>query len=70
MILEGFGPDQPKPEKNVLGKSTLEIAPDLEMTKEQATELLRSQKIPAAQRDLVSDFYKHLTPEKGKKPEK
>jgi hypothetical protein len=70
LILEGHGPNQPKPEKNAIGKTTLEIAPDLEATKEQAAEALRSQKIPAGQRDVVSDFYKNLTPEKGKGPEK
>jgi hypothetical protein len=70
LILTGHGPDQPKPEKNAIGKTTLEIAPDLEATKEQAAEALRSQKIPASQRDVVGDFYKYLTPEKGKAAEK
>lgn len=70
MILEGYGPNQPKPEKNVLGKTTLDIAPDLDLTKEQAAELLRSQKIPAAQKDVVSDFYKQLAPDRRKPDEK
>jgi hypothetical protein len=70
LILEGHGPDQPKPEKSAIGKTTLDIAPDLNETRQQATEALRSQKVPAAQRDVVSEFYKNLTPERGKPAEK
>jgi hypothetical protein len=70
LILQGHGPNQPKPEKNAIGKTTLDIAPDLHETREQATEALRNQKVPAAQRDVVSEFYKNLTPEKRSGPER
>ena len=62
----GQGPVQPKPGQDFKGKSTVELGPDLSDAREQAAEALRQQKIPGAQRDLVSDFYKNLTPPKNK----
>jgi hypothetical protein len=53
---------QPKPSDK--GKTTVELGPTILEAREQATEALRTQKVPAAQRDLVSDFYRNLAPDK------
>lgn len=68
MRITGQGPVQPKPEKEGLGLTTAEMADSLVKAKDQAIEALRQQKVGSAQRDLVSDFYKNLTPESEKKP--
>jgi len=70
LFMKGYGPDMPKPDKDTLGKATVDLATDLLEAGEQAGEALRQQKVPAAQRDVVGDFYKNLTPQKGaeKKP--
>jgi hypothetical protein len=71
MRITGQGPVQPKPEKDGLGLTTTEMAGDLVKAKDQAIEALRQQKIGSAQRDLVTDFYKNLTPEGDRaKPKK
>ena len=65
LFMKGYGPEMPKPDKDTLGKSTVDLAPDLMEAGEQAGETLRQQKVPAAQRDVVGEFYKNLTPQKG-----
>lgn len=71
MRVTGQGPVQPKPEKDGLGLTTQEMAGDLVHAKDQAIEALRQQRVGTAQRDLVSDFYKNLTPEgEREKPKK
>ncbi len=67
MRVTGQGPVQPKPDKDGLGLTTLEMADSLVKAKDQAIEALRQQKVGSAQRDLVTDFYKNLTPESEKK---
>ncbi len=58
----GYGPIQPKPAEK--GKTTVELGATIQEAREQAVEALRQQKVPAAQRDLVSEFYKNLGPNK------
>jgi hypothetical protein len=60
----GTGPVQPKPAREGIGKTTVEMSADLSEARNQASEALRQQKVGPAQRDLVSDFYKNLTPER------
>ena len=67
MRMVGQGPVQPKPEKDGLGLTTMEMADSLAKAKDQAIEALRQQRVGAAQRDLVTDFYKNLTPESERK---
>jgi hypothetical protein len=42
----------------------------VEEAKAEATEALRQQKVPSAQRDLVGEFYKNLTPQTPAAPKK
>jgi hypothetical protein len=64
----GFGPDQMKPDRDSIGKTTIDIGPGLTESKQQASEALRQQKVPQPQRDLVTDFYKNLVEKGEKKP--
>jgi hypothetical protein len=70
LFMKGYGPEMPKPDKDTIGKATVDLAGDLMEASEQAGETLRQQKVPSAQRDLVGEFYKNLTPQKtpAKKP--
>lgn len=67
MRVIGQGPIQPKPEKDGVGMSTLELSSELSEANQQANEALRQQKVAPSQRDLVNDFYKNLNP-KAKEP--
>lgn len=58
----GQGPVQPKPEKDGVGLTTLELSTELNEASQQASEALRQQKVAPSQRDLVTDFYKNLNP--------
>lgn len=64
MRVVGVGPVQNKPDKNAQPGAVVDVAAEMNQAREQATEALRQQKVGPAQRDLVSDFYKNLTPEK------
>ena len=64
LFMKGYGPEQPKPDRDTIGKATVDLAPSLLEASEQAGETLRQQKVPTAQRDLVGEFYKNLTPQK------
>jgi hypothetical protein len=66
ILFHGYDRDQPKPDRDSIGKTTVDIAPGLTETKQQASEALRQQKVPQPQRDLVTDFYKNLV-EQGQK---
>jgi len=68
ILFQGFGPEQMKPDRDSIGKTTVDIGPGLVETKQQATEALRQQKVPQPQRDLVTDFYKNLVEQGQKKP--
>ena len=68
ILFQGYGQDQPKPDRDSIGKTTVDIAPGLTETKQQASEALRQQKVPQPQRDLVTDFYKNLVEQGQKKP--
>lgn len=62
MKLAGQGPQQPKPARDGVGQTTVDLQADITQAREQAGEALRQQKIGAAQRDIVTDFYKNLAP--------
>jgi hypothetical protein len=62
MKVSGQGPVQPKPARDVVGQSTIDLQAELVEARQQAGESLRQQRIGTAQRDLVSDFYKNLVP--------
>ncbi|MCS6976524.1 MAG: hypothetical protein NZM31_05875 [Gemmatales bacterium] len=70
ILFQGYGPQQVKPDRNSIGKTTVDIGPELVETRQQATEALRQQKVPPQQRDLVSEFYKNLIEQGQKKPTK
>jgi hypothetical protein len=65
MKLAGQGPQQPKPARDAVGQTTVDLQTEITQAREQASEALRQQKIGAAQRDIVSDFYKNLAPGGG-----
>ncbi len=58
--MKGYGPEMPKPDKDTLGKATVDLAPDLIEAGEQTGEAIGQQKVPAAQRGLGGGFYKKL----------
>lgn len=66
ILFQGYGPQQTKPDRDSIGKTTVEIGPGLVETRQQATEALRQQRVPPQQRDLVNEFYRNLI-EKGQK---
>ncbi len=68
ILFQGYGPQQVKPDRDSIGKTTVDIGPGLVQTRQQATEALRQQKVPPQQRDLVSEFYKNLIEQGQKKP--
>jgi hypothetical protein len=65
----GLGPDQPKPDRSTIGKTTVQIGGDLLKAQDQAAEALRQQRVAPGQRELVTGFYKKLNPP-AKEPDK
>lgn len=67
---KGYGPEQPKPDRDSVGKTTVEIGEGILESKHEATEALRGQRIPQAQKNVVTDFYSNLVdPNRDKKKE-
>jgi len=68
---KGYGPEQPKPDKDTVGKTTVELGEGIQESGQQATEALRGQRIPQAQKNVVGDFYSNLAdPNKDKEKKK
>jgi DNA repair exonuclease SbcCD ATPase subunit len=66
ILFQGYGPQQMKPDRDFVGKTTVDIGPALEETRHQASEAVRQQKLPQAQRDMVHEFYRNLLEQTSK----
>lgn len=67
MTIVGSGPKQDKPTQDPKAKDKITLSTtELDRTRQEAGEALRQSKIGQSQKELVSEFYKNLTPDKKK----
>lgn len=67
LTVKGQGAKQTRPDPKSRRQTTAEQAVEIGEAREKATEAMRSQRLPAAQQGVVSEFYKNLAPEKEKR---